>query len=393
MTPPPTFDRRLMQRAPQLAREQFNLGTAKEKAGDLPGAIDAFLAAYRLNPREWRFALFAGAALEAVGRHEEAAVMFSFGDEIDTALRGAKDSAALDPEIRGRSAIADRVMREHFTQLHARAVDECEKRAAAATGVKLDLSRVRNAIWTQTHDRRIHFRTLKQEPSIFYVPDLEARPITPTECLPWATKVEAAAAEIRSEYLAAATTGVMAPYVDASVNSPTWRQLRGNYDWSALHLYKGAEELPWARQFPKTLKALEAADIVRVNGGKPIELFFSRLKPGTHIPPHFGAANNRLTVHLPLIVPDGCSIRVGDEVHVWREGELFAFDDSFEHEAWNNSDKERVVLIFESHHPDLTAEERRAIEYAFERRGRWLRERRIPGLPPLRMNLGPSSNP
>jgi aspartyl/asparaginyl beta-hydroxylase (cupin superfamily) len=104
------------------------------------------------------------------------------------------------------------------------------------------------------------------------------------------------------------------------------------------------------------------------------------MRPGAHIPPHFGAANNRLTVHLPLIVPAGCSIRVGDEIHTWREGELFAFDDSFEHEAWNTSDKDRVVLIFESHHPDLSKAERAAIEHAFESRGRWLKERRRPVL-------------
>jgi aspartyl/asparaginyl beta-hydroxylase (cupin superfamily) len=125
------------------------------------------------------------------------------------------------------------------------------------------------------------------------------------------------------------------------------------------------------------LRALEAADVLRIDG-RPMELFFSRLRPGAHIPPHFGVANNRLTIHLPLIVPDDCSIRVGSGIHAWRTGELFAFDDSFEHEAWNRSSEDRVVLIFESHHPDLGPEERAAIEYAFEARGRWLRERNIP---------------
>ena len=161
--------------------------------------------------------------------------------------------------------------------------------------------------------------------------------------------------------------------------SPIWRELRGNIDWSSLHLYKVAEETPFARLFPKTLKALEAADVVRVDG-RPVELFFSRLKPGTHIPPHFGIANNRMTIHLPLIVPGDCEIRVGNEMHTWREGELFAFDDSFEHEAWNRSSEDRVVLIFESHHPDLSPDERRAIEYAIEARGRWLKERRVPAM-------------
>lgn len=364
---------------PRKGAFQFNLGIAREKAGDLPGAIDAFLAACRLKPRNWRIALFAGAALEAAGRREEAAVVFSLGDDVDSAMRAARNNPALDPEIRRRSAIADRVMREHFSRLHDRAVDEFERRAVAASGVKPDLARVRNAIWTQTHDRPFRFRTRKQEPSVFYMPDLEARPVTPRERLPWAARIEAAAGEIRVEYLAALAANVpMAPYVDASVKLPTWQGLRGNLDWSALHLYKSAQATPLLSYFPKTLQALEAADVVRVDGGKPIEMFFSRMRPGAHIPPHFGAANNRLTVHLPLIVPEGCAIRIGDEIHTWREGELFAFDDSFEHEAWNRSDEDRVVLIFESHHPDLSKAERAAVEYAFESRGRWLKERRLP---------------
>jgi aspartyl/asparaginyl beta-hydroxylase (cupin superfamily) len=197
--------------------------------------------------------------------------------------------------------------------------------------------------------------------------------------LPWAAKIEAAAPDIRAEYLAAIAGGAqMSPYVDANTRDPAWRDLRGRLDWSSLHLYRSAEETPFAKAFPKTLKALEAADIPRVDDGKPIEMFFSRLLPGAHIPPHCGAANNRITVHLPLIVPNDCAIRVGDAIHVWREGELFAFDDSFEHEAWNRSGAERVVLIFEAHHPDLRLEERQAIELAFEMRGRWRRERRIP---------------
>jgi tetratricopeptide (TPR) repeat protein len=364
---------------PQVVAFHFNLGLARETVGDLAGAVDAYLNALRLNTRDWRVALFAGAALEAAGRREEAAVVFSLGDDADPAMRAAKDQPQLDPEIRRRSSIADRVMREQFTRLHAIAVDDFAELAAKNREPKPELSRVRNAIWTQTHDGPVVFRTPAQEPSIFYMPDLEARTITPRELLPWAEALEAATSWIRAEYLAAVQAGAqMSPYVDANTRAPDWQQLRGNTEWSALHLFKGAEAMPFVRLFPRTLKALEAADIVRVSGGKPIEMFFSRLKPGTHIPPHFGAANNRLTVHLPLIVPEGCTIRVGNDLHEWREGEIFAFDDSFEHEAWNRSNAERVVLIFESHHPDLRPEERAAVEHAFETRGRWLKARRLP---------------
>jgi aspartate beta-hydroxylase len=366
-------------RDPKSPAFHFNLGTAWELLGNLKGAVEAYLNACRLNPRDARLALFAGAALEAVGRRDDAAMLFSLGDDLDPAVRLAKDRPELDPEIRRRSAIADRVMREHLTRLHALAIDAAERRAAVGgDGAAPDLSRVRNAIWTMTHDGPVRFRTPKQRPGIFYMPDLEARSITPRERLPWAAALEASTGELRDEFLAVFRSGAeMSPYVEQGTVSPIWSELRGRQDWSAFHLFKAAQETAFAKLFPRTLKALEVADIVRIDGN-PMELFFSRLRPGAHIPPHFGAANNRITIHLPLIVPGDCSIRIGDEVHAWREGELFAFDDSFEHEAWNRAASDRVVLIFESHHPDLRPEERAAIEFAFEERGRWLRERRIP---------------
>lgn len=80
---------------------------------------------------------------------------------------------------------------------------------------------------------------------------------------------------------------------------------------------------------------------------------YSFLKPKTHIQPHKGYTKMVLRCHLPLIVPAGysCKLRVGDETKEWEEGKLMIFDDSFEHEAWNNSDKDRVVLMFDIPNP------------------------------------------
>jgi aspartate beta-hydroxylase len=356
----------------------FNLGTAREKQGDLDRAVDAYLTACRLNPKDARLALFAGAALEAAGRREDAAVMFSLGDEIDLTVRRAKDRPDIDPEIRRRSATADRVMREHLTALHAAAVATFERKSAAAEAGPPDVSRVRNAIWVQTHDRPFTYRTPGQRPALFYMPDLPAVPIVPRERLPWAAALEARTAQLRDEYLAAVAAGAEhSPYVDAATRSPIWQPLRGKLDWSSLHLYKVGMRTPFVGAFPRTLAALESIDVVRLEG-RPIELLFSRLRPGAHIPPHFGTENQRITVHLPLIVPGECEIRVGSARHAWREGEIFAFDDSFEHEAWNRSGQDRVVLIFQAHNPDLRPEERAAIEYAIGARHRWIKERRVP---------------
>jgi aspartyl/asparaginyl beta-hydroxylase (cupin superfamily) len=93
---------------------------------------------------------------------------------------------------------------------------------------------------------------------------------------------------------------------------------------------------------------------------------FSLLAPGTRIPAHSGVANFRLVGHLPLIVPPGCGFRVGPETRQWDAGKLLVFDDTIEHEAWNGGDRDRVVLIFDVWHPDLEAEERRAISTLFD---------------------------
>ncbi|HEY3814453.1 MAG TPA: aspartyl/asparaginyl beta-hydroxylase domain-containing protein [Caulobacteraceae bacterium] len=361
---------------PVISAFPFNLGTALEKTGDVNGAVEAYVAAWRLDPKNPHVALFAGAALEAAGRHEDAAAMFSLGDDRDPFVRGGKDDPRLHAEMRNRSRTADRVMREHFTRLHAASVEASARVIETETGRAPDLARVQSAVWPMTHDRAVAYRTPKQAPSVFYMPDLPAQPVTPTDRLAWAGAVEAAAADIRAEYRAAVENGApFAPYVHGDIKADAWKDLSGKLDWSSLHLYREARLTPIAQHFPKTLKALEAADIPRVADGAAIEMFFSRLKPGAHIPPHYGCANNRITVHLPLIIPSDCAIRVGDDLHEWTEGKLFAFDDSYEHEAWNRSGEDRVVLIFESHHPDLTADERIAVERAYDDRGGWVATR------------------
>ena len=72
---------------------------------------------------------------------------------------------------------------------------------------------------------------------------------------------------------------------------------------------------------------------------------FSALKPRTRIPPHVGVSNARLVLHLPLIVPENCGFRVGSETRSWKVGTAWVFDDTIEHEAWNDSDALRVILI------------------------------------------------
>jgi aspartyl/asparaginyl beta-hydroxylase (cupin superfamily) len=92
---------------------------------------------------------------------------------------------------------------------------------------------------------------------------------------------------------------------------------------------------------------------------------FSLLRAQTRIPAHSGFQNTRLTCHLPLIVPPGCRFRVGNEVRQWQVGKLLIFDDTIEHEAWNDSAEDRVVLIFDIWRPELNETEKREVASLF----------------------------
>lgn len=90
--------------------------------------------------------------------------------------------------------------------------------------------------------------------------------------------------------------------------------------------------------------------------------FFSIFEPGTYVHPHRGVTKAMLNVHLGLLVPPGperCEIRVVDEVRGWTPGGYLIFDETFEHEVWNETAEPRVVLFLQVQRP-------------MRWRGRWL---------------------
>ena len=74
---------------------------------------------------------------------------------------------------------------------------------------------------------------------------------------------------------------------------------------------------------------------------------FSRLQAGAHIEPHVGWVTTVYRGHLGLVVPKGCTLRVGNETRAWREGQTLIFDDTVQDEAWNRSKEPRIVLLFD----------------------------------------------
>jgi beta-hydroxylase len=93
---------------------------------------------------------------------------------------------------------------------------------------------------------------------------------------------------------------------------------------------------------------------------------FSYLPAHTHIKPHKGFTRMVIRVHLGLIIPNDCGIRVGNETKKWEEGKLLIFDDSFDHEAWNNSDKDRFVLMLDIANPKWEYSAQEICKYKIE---------------------------
>lgn len=207
-----------------------------------------------------------------------------------------------------------------------------------------------------------------QQPTTFYYPGLPQTQFFDPNDFAWVAALEAAAPLMRREVEAVMASGQgLAPYVERNSDRPTREHaLLEDPDWSAFYLWKeGALVADNAARCPETVAAMIDLPIPRIATRSPMVLF-SVLRPKTHIPPHNGMLNTRLICHIPLIVPDGCRLRVGNDTRTVEAGKALIFDDSIEHEAWNDSDETRVILLFEIWRPELSEAERRALTVMYE---------------------------
>ena len=213
-------------------------------------------------------------------------------------------------------------------------------------------------------------RIYVQQPMSTHFPRLPAIEFFERSEFPWLGAVEAATEDIRNELLQLLRDrfGDFSPYLTHAPDAPLnqWRELNQSKRWSALFLYQDgvacAENL---QSCPRTAAALDLVPKVRIQRRAPTA-FFSRLESKTRIPPHFGVTNSRLTVHIPLIIPAKCGFRVGSQVREWQPGTALIFDDTIEHEAWNDSDEPRVIMIFDIWNPLLSEAERALMAAATE---------------------------
>jgi len=306
-----------------------------------------------IEPRDTLALLLKGAVLDRVGKRRTASRIY--GNAIQTIAPGARFPKTLEPLVREAQRRVSEGMAElgAFMDRNLQVPDLASAGSRAVRSVDLMLGRARAYV---------------PRPTSLYFPHLSNYEYYPRSLFPWLGSLEAATAAIRAECIAAMRedSGQLEPYIAYREGVPLdqWRELNHSRRWSAYFLWKeGAALASHIDRCPRTAEALAVAPRVDILGHGPTA-FFSILDANTKIPPHHGVTNARLTVHLPLVVPSGCRFRVGNETRHWREGEAWVFDDTIEHEAWNDSVEPRAILIFDVWHPELTAAERDYVRHA-----------------------------
>jgi aspartate beta-hydroxylase len=327
----------------------LGLAFACSQLGDDSATLEAVNKSLAMEPRNLRAVLFKADYLERQGRDRQAQQHYQ------QALRLAANAGQLPSDIaeglRRAQAFCARQLEEYRSHLLQRV------RASGFSPTPAN-RRFQQSLDILLEGKQVYY----QEPRRYYYPGLPQIQFYEREDFEWVRAVESATDDIRSE-LQAVMSGRsrFSPYLktDSTHLNRDFQGLADNENWGALYLWDYGRLVPEiAELFPQTVRALEAAPQPVIEGQAPMALF-SKLTPGTRIPPHNGMLNTRLICHLPIIVPTDCgALRVGNEQRPWVEGEMLIFDDSIEHEAWNTSEEERVVLLFEVWRPELSEEER-----------------------------------
>ncbi|HEX7037183.1 MAG TPA: aspartyl/asparaginyl beta-hydroxylase domain-containing protein [Pseudomonadales bacterium] len=318
--------------------------------GDLTAALRDLDAVLALDPYHFLALLSKGALLEQRGLARRAAAVYK--DALTIAPKDDQLPQSLaGPVARARAAVAEhsRALREHLEE---------RLRPLRRQYVAENLERFDEAVDIMAGTTRAYV----QQPVMLHYPRLPAIPFYDRALFPWLTRLEAQTATIREELLGVldAAEDDLVPYVAYPPGTPVnqWGELNHSRRWSSYFLWRdGIRQESACARCPKTAALLDELPLARQEGFAPTAMY-SVLAPRTVIPPHTGSINTRLIVHLPLILPSGCRFRVGNVTREWRLGEAWVFDDTIEHEARNDSDERRVILIFDVWNPFLSEAER-----------------------------------
>lgn len=332
----------------------FNLGSALHAEGRLAAALEALERCLALAPRNLLAILEKGALQEALGQPRAAAM--TYRGVLQMLPPGYRPPPGLEPGLqRARRAVeSNNRDLERFVDVR---LSDVRKRHGNAS-----LARFDKCVDIVLQKRAIYH----QQPGFMFFPELPAIEFYAREQFPELTELEAASTDIRKELLDVLADGPQAldPYLTAPEDAPRehWGELANSRRWSAYYFWKnGSAYEEHMRRCPRTVDALRRWPLWDIPGNGPTAMF-SILQPRTRIPAHTGTVNTRLVVHLPLVVPAACGFRVGGQLREWIPGEGFVFDDSIDHEAWNDSDQPRAVLIFTIWSPHLSEGERELVK-------------------------------
>ena len=325
----------------------LGLAMAARLAGDAAAVLEAVDEVLAREPRNLRALMMKADHYDAAGDGLAASGFYR------AVARLGRSLGALPPDLTADVERAEAAEARHTARFEAHLRSELERRGLGCDGAR----RVADSVDMMLGRKAIFL----QQPKQYYFPELANVAFYDRAALPWMDTVDLATPAIRRELLAVLREdGAFKPYVESTPDRPFFGGdgLLGDPSWSAYYLWKNGEPVAeHLARCPETMRALADVPLCRIAGRTP-SILFSLLRPGARIPAHNGLLNARLICHLPLIVPPACGFRVGSDTRAWVEGRGWAFDDSIEHEAWNDSDRLRVVLIFDVWRPELTPIER-----------------------------------
>ncbi len=346
--------------APDHALTQHNLGLALFAGGQQQPALAAFRRAVAAYPGFAVAELHAGRVLELLGDEPGALASYARAMAQAQAQDHWVDEASTPPGLLSLVRHAALTIGRRRGEWLAQALQPLRARYGSAA-----LQRVEKCLAMHFRQIDMAYADPRQKPQFLYFPDLPEAPFLRPSLFPWLQELEGRHAEIReeAEQALAAENGFQ-PFLEVPPGTDVSRYLQAPDQpprWDALFFYRHGQR--FEHNFagcPRTAAALEALPLVRIREHAP-EICFSLLTPGTHILPHRGVTNTRVVAHLPLVVPADCALKVGGVAHRWEEGRCVVFDDTFEHEAWNRSRHNRLVLIFDLWNPHLDEPEREAV--------------------------------
>ena len=323
------------------------LAMACRDLGDLPGAQTAAERSIAHEPRNPRAFVVKGDIYHASGNARAAAAFYR--DALKFAAPENSPAEMREELQRAQTRVAA------FQRDFERYLDKTIEAFVATCDA--DTRRMREALDILCGRRQVYH----QQPRHFLFPGLTARGFYEASAFSWVRALEASAGDIRAELDARLERNTpFSPYLTASADRPAYDNhgMADNSDWGAFYLWRDGKALADNQALcPKTTAAIKRVPLV-FSGKRCPSVLFSRLKAGARIPAHTGMINTRLIAHLALIVPEGCGFRVGNDSRPWVQGKVWLFDDTIEHEAWNRSDAERIILIFEVWKPELSEAER-----------------------------------